>query len=130
MRKNLIHGAAAGVIAAIASVIYMEVYSAALLVDFSSVADPVGAVSSCLFGTLLASLGHFFWHKWIKRGAEVTFNLIFTLLTFASIIPLFGMTLPLTVEAPELFFGMVVPMHLFPQLFWHVSAPLFDRPKA
>lgn len=108
----------------------MKVYSAALAVDFSSVAGPMAATASILVGTLLAGLGHHFWSKWVKRNTEVSFNAIFTVLTFASIPPVFGMTLPLDVQAPELFSGLIVPTHLFPQLFWHVSAPLFVRKDA
>ncbi|MBL8001020.1 MAG: hypothetical protein JNL05_03575 [Flavobacteriales bacterium] len=130
MRTHLIHAVVAGVLAAIAAIIYLQVYSAALAVDFSSVANPMGAAFSTLIGVLLAGLGRHFWGRWVKRGTEVSFNAIFTVLTFASIAPVFGMTLPLTVEAPELFIGMVVPTHLFPQLFWHVSSPLFEPAQA
>lgn len=125
MRIHLIHAMVAGVLAAVAAIIYIQVYSAALAVDFSSVANPLGAASSTIIGLLIAGLGRHFWGRWVKRGTEVSFNAIFTVLTFASIAPVFGMTLPLSVEAPELFIGMIVPTHLFPQLFWHASAPLF-----
>ena len=55
-------------------------------------ANPMGAVFSSLFGTLLAALGHHFWQKWVKRNTELWFNAIFTVLTFLSIVPIFGMT--------------------------------------
>lgn len=125
MRTQLNHALVAGALAAVSAILYMRVYSAALAVDFSSVANPMGAASSTLMGVLLAGLGRYFWGRWMQRHTEVSFNAIFTVLTFASIVPVFGMTLPLTVEAPELFIGMIVPTHLFPQLFWHASAPLF-----
>jgi hypothetical protein len=127
MRTHLIHAMVAGILAAIAAIIYMQVYSAALAVDFSSVANPMGAALSTIIGLLIAGLGRHYWGRWMQRHTEVSFNAIFTVLTFASIAPVFGMTLPLTVEAPELFIGMIAPTHLFPQLFWHVTAPLFAR---
>lgn len=130
MRTHLIHALVAGVLAAVAAIIYMQVYSAALAVDFSSVATPMGAVLSTIIGLLIAGLGRHYWGRWMQRHTEVSFNAIFTVLTFASIAPVFGMTLPLTVEAPELFVGMIAPTHLFPQLFWHVSAPLFAPAQA
>ena len=130
MRTHLIHALVAGVLAAVAAIIYIQVYSAALAVDFSSVANPMGAAFSTIIGLLIAGLGRHFWGRWVKRNTEVSFNAIFTVLTFASIAPVFGMTLPLTVEAPELFVGMIAPTHLFPQLFWHVSAPLFAPAQA
>ena len=125
MRTNLYHGLVAGIAASVVAIIYMNVYSAALAVDFNLVANPMGAVFSALFGTMLAAVGRHFWGKWVKRNATLWFNVFFTVLTFLSIMPIFGMTLPLEVKAPGLFVGMVAPMHLFPQLFWHVSEPLF-----
>lgn len=130
MRTHLYHALVAGALAAVAAIIYMQVYSAALAVDFSSVANPMGAASSTIIGLIIAGLGRHYWGHWMKRHTEISFNAIFTVLTFASIAPVFGMTLPLTVEAPELLIGMVVPTHLFPQLFWHVSAPLFEPAQA
>jgi hypothetical protein len=39
----------------------------------------------------------------------------------------FGAKLPLDIEAPELFPGLVVPMHFFPALGWFTLKPLFFR---
>lgn len=128
MRNAILHGLVTAALAALAAIIFANVYSAALAVDFSMVANPVGIIASCTIGGLLASLGYHFFRKWVKRGTDGWFNAIFTVLTFASIGPVFGATLPLTVEAPELFVGMVAPMHLFPQLFWLVSKPFFSAP--
>jgi hypothetical protein len=130
MGTNLFHGLVAGIAAAFAALIYMNVYSAALAVDFSLVANPMGVVFSTLVGTLLAAVGRHFWGRVVKRNTMLWFNVLFTVLTFLSIMPIFGMTLPLEVKAPELFVGMVAPMHLFPQLFWHVSEPLFPAKEA
>lgn len=127
MRTNLYRGLLAGAMASLASVIYMNVYSAALVVDFSAVAKPVGIVASTFLGTLLAALGLHFWQQRVKQHATLLFNMLFTVLTFTTIAPVFGMPLPLSVVAPELFPGMAIPMHFFPQLFWHVSEPMFVR---
>lgn len=125
MRTALLHGLLAGALAGLASIVYMQVYSEALAVDYSMVAKPIGAFASCMVGCLLASAGHLFFSKRVRSGTDAWFNAIFTVLTFASLIPVFGATLPLAVKYPELFYGMVVPMHLFPQLFWLTSKPLF-----
>jgi hypothetical protein len=130
MRTNLYHGLVAGIAASVATLIYMNVYSAALAVDFSLVANPMGAVFSTLIGTLIAAVGRHFWGRFVKRNTTLWFNVLFTVLTFLSIMPIFGMTLPLEVKDPELFVGMVAPLHLFPQLFWHVSEPLFPAKEA
>jgi hypothetical protein len=130
MRTALFHGLVSAALAALASIAYMNVYAGALAVDYSMVANPVGIAASCLIGGLLASLGYHFFRKWVKGHTDVWFNALFTVLTFASFAGVFAATLPLTVKAPELFIGMVIPMHLFPQLFWLVSKPLFTYPAA
>lgn len=130
MRTNLLHALVAGAVAGIAAVIYIQVYGAALAVDFSPLVSSMGAISSSLIGAVLAGLGHHFWHKWVKRNATLWFNIIFAVLTFLSIMPIFGMTLPLEMKSPELLPGMVIPTHFFPILFWLVSAPLFAKSEA
>ena len=130
MRTSLFHGMATAALAALASIVFMNVYSEALAVDFSAVVNNVGIIASCSIGGLLASLGYHFFRKWVKTRTDVWFNVIFTVLTFASCAPVFGLRLPLSVEAPELFVGMVIPMHVFPLLFWLVSKPLFTYPEA
>jgi hypothetical protein len=48
-------------------------------------------------------------------------------LSFASIIGAIGMTLPLDIDFPELFPGLVVPMHFFPALAYFAIAPFFKK---
>jgi len=37
--------------------------------------------------------------------------------------------LPTNIDTPELFPGMVIPMHFFPALAWFTLKPLFIRSK-
>src|SRR5215212_10280747 len=46
---------------------------------------------------------------------------------FASILAPFAMKLPFDIETPELFPGLIVPMHFFPALAWFTLKPLFIR---
>lgn len=127
LRKVLLPGLSAGILAAIAALIYQKVYVTALGPDFSSVVSTGGIFMACIGGTLLASLGYFLLDKWLKGRANFIFNLLFVVLSFASIIGPISISLPLTLEAPELFPGLTVPMHFFPALAWFTLSPLFYR---
>ncbi len=125
LRKVLLPGLAAGILAAIASLVYQKIYITALGPDFSSVISTGGIFIASIGGTLLASLGYFLLDKWLKARAPIIFNLLFVVFSFASIIGPISVSLPLTLEAPELFPGLTVPMHFFPALAWFCLSPLF-----
>jgi hypothetical protein len=128
MRTAFFHGLTAGALAALASFIYGNVYSEALAVDYSVVVKPLGTLGSCVLGCMLASVGYHVFRTWVKHSTDAWFNALFTMLTFVTFATVFAVTLPLIVEAPELFIGFAIPMHVFPQLFWAVVKPLFSYP--
>jgi drug/metabolite transporter (DMT)-like permease len=125
MKKNLIHGVIAGMLAGIACIIYNNTYSQALVVDYSKVVNIGGLIISCVLGCLLASVGYIYLPKIIKNKVEPIFNVIFVVLTFASFVGPFAATLPTNIDAPELFIGLTIPMHLFPIIFWLAIKPFF-----
>lgn len=125
LKKILLPGLSAGILAAIAAMIYQKIYLTALGADFGTVVSVTGIFVACIAGTLLASLGYFLLDKWLKHRTPFIFNLLLVLLSFASIIGPISASLPLTLEAPELFPGLTVPMHFFPALAWFLLSPLF-----
>jgi hypothetical protein len=130
MKSHFLHGLVAGVLAGLAANVYNTMYSEALLVDFSAVVNTPAILGSSIFGGVLASLGHYFFSKWVRRGTDAWFNAIFLVLTFATFVGSFAANLPEDVESPELFPGLSVPMHLFPMLFWLAVKPLFKTDPA
>jgi hypothetical protein len=126
-KKSLLLGIASGVLAAIASLIYANVYHSSLGADFSKVATPEKIVASSIFGGVLAAIGFWAFDKWLKQNGEIIFNLLFSMLSFATLLAPFAVKLPLTLETPELFPGMVIPMHFFPALAWFTLKPVFIR---
>jgi len=119
-------GILAGLLSGLACIIYAKVYYEALLADFSSIANPVSMLSACLFGCVLASVGYWLLHKWLKRKTDVVFNLLITVLSFVSILGPLAATLPLDMETdPSYFLGFAVPMHFFPALIWLALKPIF-----
>lgn len=130
MKKQFFHGLIAGVLAGLAAYVYNIAYREALLVDFSAVMNTPAILGSSIFGSVLASMGYHFFSKWVRRGTDVWFNIIFLVLTFATFGGSFAASLPENVESPELFPGLSVPMHLFPMLFWLAVKPLFKTDPA
>ena len=125
MKKTFFHGITAGILASIAAIIFNYAYTTAMFVDFSSIINVASLIGGCMFGTVAASVGYYFFSKWVKVRTDVWFNIILLLLTFASFVNSFSFQLPLDIESPEMFAGLSVPLHMFPALFWLATKPLF-----
>src|SRR6185295_2623444 len=93
--------------------------------DYSRLINVGSLASINLLSCLLAAAGFWLMKKWFGDKAEVIFNFVFTILSFASIIIPIAATLPLDVPSPELFPGLAVPMHFFPAVAWYTLRPLF-----
>lgn len=128
-KKSLALGIVSGLLAGIAGIIYARVYYTINESDFSKVVNAVKIVSASVFGGVLAAIGYTLLDKWLKRSGEIVFNLCFTLISFGSLLAPIAVTLPRTVETPELFPGLVIPMHFFPALAWFTLKPVFIRSK-
>lgn len=124
-KKTFIMGIAASVLSSLASVIYLNIYSEALLVDFSKIAGTTNIIAACFIGCLLMAVGYKLAIKWKGINTIGWLNIIYSILSFASIAGVFGFNLPLETEMPELFPGMVIPMHFFPILSILTIFPFF-----
>ena len=124
-KKIFFHGLVAGVLSAIASIIYYRVHYFAFEVDFSKLVNIAGLLGINLLSCLFAAVGYWLIKKWFGNKGEIIFNLSFSILSFASIIIPIAAKLPLDVQNPELFPGLTVPMHFFPALAWYTIKPLF-----
>jgi hypothetical protein len=125
VKQISLHVALGAVLAIIASIIYNTIYTAAFAVDFSSVLNVGGIIGSTTIGCLLMGLGYFLGYKWKGEKLLPWINLLIAVLSFASIVGVLGMQLPLTIESPELFPGLAIPMHFFPALSFIAVAPFF-----
>jgi hypothetical protein len=128
-KRPLLLGIISGLLASIVSIIYQRVYASALGTDFATIAKPVNIIISSTIGCIIAAIGYWLFDKWFKAKGEIIFNFVFVILSFASILPAIAVKLPLTVDTPELFPGLVVPMHFFPALAWFTLKPLFIKPR-
>jgi len=126
-KKALLLGIVSGLLAGIAGLVYAKVYYSATEADFSAVASTIRIIASSLFGGVLAAIGYVSAIRLLKSKGEIVFNLIFSILSFASLLGPIAWRLPRDIGTPELFPGMVIPMHFFPALAWYTLKPLFFR---
>jgi hypothetical protein len=127
LKKLLLLGVISGLLAGVASIIYQKVYAASLGEGFTETVTIAKILGSSVAGTLIAAVGYFLLSKVLKGNTEPVFNLIFTILSFVTILGPFAAKLPMTIEAPELFPGLTIPMHFFPALAWFTLKPLFAK---
>ena len=125
--RSLLLGIISGVLAGIAGIIYARIYYKINEADFSVVVSSIRILSASLFGGVLAAMGYTLLSRWLKNRGEIVFNFLFTLMSFASMLLPIAYKLPLNLETPDLFPGMVIPMHFFPALSWYTLKPLFIR---
>lgn len=127
LKKLFILGLISGILAGVAALIYQKVYASSLGEGFTNIVTWQKIMVSCVVGCLVAALGYFLLSKVLKGKTEIVFNLLFSVLSFATILGPFAAKLPLDVEMPELFPGLTIPMHFLPALAWFTLKPLFAK---
>jgi|TARA_R110000737_G_scaffold352891_1_gene400897 uncharacterized membrane protein len=126
MKKYLAHGVLAGLLSALAAIIFQYIYQEAMFLDFSSVLNSGSIIGSCMLGCMLMAIGFWGIEKINKPKLKGWLNIIVIVLTFLSILGPLSMTLPLDVEFPEMFPGLAIPMHFFPALIFFGLDPFFN----
>lgn len=113
--------------AAIAANIYNQIYFFATQVDFSSIVNPLGLSAANIFISLFAGLLYSLLAYFFKAKGPIIFNFVYSVGSFACVIIPIAYTLPLSVQFPELFPGLTVPMVFFPVIAWMTIDPLFRK---
>ena len=127
MKKNILHGIIAGILAAVAGIVYQKAYEDAMFLDFSSVINPGSIAGASLFGCMLMAFGYWLLVRFNKPNLKAWLNVLITVLSFLSILGPLGVTLPLDVEFPEMFPGLAIPMHFFPAMIFFGLYPFFTN---
>lgn len=125
MKKIFLQGLVASVLAAIAGILYFTIYQNALGTDFGKVVNMGAIAGASTFGCMLMAVGYFLLQKFNKQNLTGILNVIIAVLSFASIIGAIATPLPLDIPNPELFPGLVTPMHFFPALAFFCISPFF-----
>jgi hypothetical protein len=126
LKNDFIQGIIAGVLASIAGIIYSRIYYFANEADFSSLVNISSIIGLNLSGCLVIAAIHAVFAKWLKKNAELVFNLALSILSFSLIVIPISISLPLHIKTPELFPGLVVPMLFFPAIAWFTINPFFS----
>ena len=127
-KKDFTHGIIAGILASIAGIIYSHVYFFANEANFASIVNIYSIVGLNVSACIVIAFIHAASVKWLKKNAELVFNLVLSVLSFSLIVIPLSITLPLNIEFPELFPGLVVPMLFFPSIAWFTLNPIFSNP--
>ena len=126
-KKYFLLGICSGIFSAVACMVYIRVYFFAFEISFKKLINPGSVSGFSILACMLATAGYWLFKKWFGRNGERVFNLVFTLLTFLSIILPISITLPLDMQNPEMFPGLAIPMHFFPAISWYTLKPFFVK---
>ena len=129
MIRYILFALATGLVAGLGSWSYGKVFSDALVVDYSAVVPTVAIFISSIIGCSLATIGYAGLMRFTPNWGEFIFGMLFALLSIASIVGVFGVTLPDSDDESfyYLIFGYAIPMHFFPFMVWYALKPLFIR---
>ncbi|MFK8060343.1 MAG: hypothetical protein AB8B78_09660 [Polaribacter sp.] len=127
MKKLFIHGILAGLLSAIASVMYLTIYQEALGTNFNSIVNTSAILGGCIIGCLLMTVSYAIVLKYKKQHLLGWLNILIVVFSFVSILGAIGVSLPFSIENPELFPGLVIPMHFFPALVFFAIYPFFQK---
>ena len=125
LKRTFIHVLISALLAISAALIYNIIYSGAFEVNFSSILNSGSIIGSTMFGCVLMGLGYYLGYKWKGEKILGWINILIAVLSFVSIVSVLGMQLPMTIESPEMFPGLAIPMHFFPALSFFTIAPFF-----
>lgn len=126
-RKTFMLGSMSTLLASIACIIYAQIYKGAFYVDFGEVIGTTNMIAACAIGCFLMVIGYQLAAKWKGEKLIGLLNVFYSIISFASIAGVLGFNLPLEIESPEMFPGMVIPMHFFPVLSVLTIYPFFSK---
>jgi hypothetical protein len=126
-KKIFILSICAGIFSSVACIVFDKVYFFAFEIEFKQLVNPLSLAAINIFALVIAGIGYYFIRKWFRRDHEKIFNLLFVLLSFASILAPLSISLPLSIKNPEFFPGLAVPMHFFPAVSWFAVKPFFMK---
>ncbi|WP_148230547.1 hypothetical protein [Chitinophaga pinensis] len=120
-------GIAAGILSGLAAFFYHRIYTEVVEVSFARLVSPQSIFSACLFADMLIALFCYTIRSFFKKDMEILTSILVAGSTLLSMIIPFMVSLPLDMEKPELFPGLVIPMQLLPALAWFVVKPFSIR---
>jgi hypothetical protein len=120
-------GLAAGLLSGLAAFFYARIYTEAVDVSYPGIVSTQGIFSVCIFVSMLIALAYWAIKRLFRKDAELLFNILLLLCCSLSIVIPFIVSLPLDMPAPELFPGLIAPMHFCVALSWYTVKPIFFK---
>jgi hypothetical protein len=117
-KKYFFAGLAAGLLSGFAAFFYYNIYTATVNVVYPHIVTPASIFSACIFAGMLIALFCFTTNMLFNKEMEKLNSLLIVGGTMISTGIPFIIGLPLDIERPDLFPGLVVPMQLLPALAW------------
>jgi hypothetical protein len=127
MKKAFLHGIIAGILSAVAGIIYLHIYQTTLGTEFNKIINPGSISGASIFACMLMAISYWVLERFNKENWKGILNVVIALLSFASILSPISMSLPFDIKNPELFPGLVIPMHFFPALAFFCLVPFFKN---
>ncbi len=103
MKKIFIHGIVAGILSAIAGVIYFTIYQNTLETAFGKIVNIPSIIGGSVLGSMLIACGYVLLQRMNKIKLAGWYQVLVSVISFATIIGPISMSLPLSIESPELF---------------------------
>ena len=125
LRKAILLAGLSALLSITACLVYNKIYSGSFYVDFSKIISPGSVIMLCLVACTLMALGYMLVTLRQPKMNLGWLNILYVVLSFASIIIVLSFKLPLDIEFPELFPGLAIPMHFFPVLAFLAIVPFF-----
>jgi len=129
MINKIIFALSSGLLAGVVSYFYGDLIQTQLVEDYSKEVPTMAIFISCIIGTILATIGHWLFTKFVPKFGELIFGILFAGLTTVSLIGVLGFVFQgETTEAHQyIFYSYAMPMHFFPFLAWYSLKPLFEK---
>ena len=124
-KRIFYHSLLSGLLSGFCGWIYSRIHFFATQADFSAVLHPLSIAGYCLIISII--IGFIYWlvRSVLKKNQQIVFNLVVAIINFVAVIFPISMTLPLSIQFPELFPGLAIPMIFFPLIAWHTLSPIF-----
>jgi hypothetical protein len=127
MGRCILHGITAGILSALAGIVYLYVYQEAMFLDFSKILNEASIAAASIIGCLIMALSYLWIERMKRPNLKGWLNMVIVAISFFSILGPISMTLPLDLEFPELFPGLAIPMHFFPAMIFFGLSPFFIK---
>ncbi len=127
MKNVFLVGLLTSIFSSIINLGYLELYNNALGNYFDKILNTPSVIGFSTFSSMLYTVGYILIFKLSKEKLAGILNILYVILVCVSVVITFSLSLPLDIEAPELFVGLVVPIMIFPAFLFLALQPFLNK---